>query len=152
VSLHPDDIHQAAFASAHSAISADGNYVAFASRDPLQSYDANNHPDVYERFVGAQPLVTAISPSSVARGSTTTLTVTGTGFTQRFSVMLPAGLSLASLQWQSSKKVTVIVSVSATAPTGVNMLNLLDLGTGPGPTAGSMGMAFLAVTASTAAR
>src|SRR3954469_4027461 len=152
VSLHPDDIHQAAFASAHAAISADGNYVAFASRDPLQSYDTNNHPDVYERFVGAQPIVTAISPSSVARGSTTTLTVTGTGFTQRCSVMLPAGVSLASIQWQSSKKVIVTVSVSATAPTGVNMLNLLDLGTGPGLTAGSMGMAFLSVTDPPAAR
>ena len=145
VSLHPDDVHQAAFASAHAAISADGNYVAFASRDPLQSYDTNNHPDVYERFVGAQPVITSVSPTSVTRGVTTTLTINGSGFTQRFSAMLPTGMTLASVQWVSSTKVTISVSVSSAATPGQAVINILDLGTGPGATAGSLGSAFLTV-------
>lgn len=138
VSLHPDDIHQAAFASAHAAISADGNYVAFASRDPLQSYDVNNHPDVYERFVGAQPLVSSVSPATVTRGTTPVLTLTGSGFTPRFTAILPTGVTLAAARWISSTKVTITLSVASTAMPGTNSFNLLDLGTGPGATAGSL--------------
>lgn len=146
VSMHPDDVHQASFASAHAAISADGNYVAFASRDPLQSYDTNNHPDVYERFVGAQPTISSIAPSAAPRGATTSITVNGSGFTQRFSAILPPGLTLASAQWISATQVKISVFVAGTAVPQTSTLTIIDLGTGAGMTAGSLAFANLTVT------
>jgi hypothetical protein len=72
--------------------------------------------------VVAGPTITSISPPSVARGQTTTFTVTGTGFSSDTKLTGPAGVTFSSVSVSGSgTTITATITVSSTAPTGSNL-------------------------------
>jgi Tol biopolymer transport system component len=126
------------------SISADGRYVAFYSlATDLLGGDQNPFGDV---FVRAVPIttVTALAPSHVARDSTTTLAVIGTGFLPgaqaAAGVFGPGGVHVQSVQVTSPTTLELTVSVDQPAPTGPRTVVVWNPGTGPGATATSFGV------------
>jgi hypothetical protein len=72
--------------------------------------------------VVAGPTITSISPPSVARGQTTTFTVSGTGFSSDTKLTGPAGVTFSSVSVSGSgTTITATITVSSTAPTGSNL-------------------------------
>ena len=67
------------------------------------------------------PTLTAISPSSVAHGSTTSVTVTGTGFATGVKLMGPSGVTFSKVVVVNSTTITATMKVSATATPGTNL-------------------------------
>lgn len=116
------------------ALSPDGRYVAWVSAGAFDSSDTNGLPDVYVR--GAQiPVVTSVSPSSVARGTTTTITVTGRGFIAPVSGLIGingTGVTVNSGQWISDTTATLNITVAPNASTGSQILQIVNAGTGLG--------------------
>lgn len=100
-------------------LSGDGRVVAFESdADDLVPGDTNGDMDLFMRDV-LEPEVTAVSPSSVASGSTATLTVTGARFLEDASVVIDgnSGIVTDSVAFVSDAELEVEVhSVSGPAP------------------------------------
>ena len=131
--------------SYEASISGDGRYVAFAS-------DANNLvpndgtatavDDLFVRDVRV-PTLTSLTPSAVARGSTVTVTVAGTGFVVGADAprvaILGHGVTVSSATAVSETEVELIVSVAADAPLGGRTVIVANRGTGPGPGAATYG-------------
>jgi hypothetical protein len=68
------------------------------------------------------PTLGGISPSSAARGSTTTLVkVTGTGFAAGPKVTGPKGVTFSKVKFVNSTTITATMTVSSTATTGTNL-------------------------------
>jgi Tol biopolymer transport system component len=122
------------------AISGDGRYVAFVSAD--HSLDGSNddaYLDVFVRFT-TRPVVSSATPASVARGSSSTLTVTGAGFFSNTRVSFGGqGLQVTSTVYVNATTLHVSVSAAANAATGARDVSAANPGTGPGPTSGSSG-------------
>ena len=122
--------------SGAAALSADGRYVAFHSTaSNLASSDHNGGFDVYVRSV-SMPTITAVTPDTVAAGSTTTLTVNGTGFLPGAKVsttlFTPPGVAVNSVTVISETELEVSVSVDPGAASGARRLVVWNPGTGPG--------------------
>jgi Tol biopolymer transport system component len=116
------------------ALSPDGRYVAWVSTGAFDDKDTNGLADVYVR--GAQiPVVTSVSPSSVARGTTTTITVTGRGFIAPVAGLIGitgTGVTVNSGQWISDTTATLNITVAPDATTGSQVLQIVNIGTGLG--------------------
>jgi hypothetical protein len=69
----------------------------------------------------AAPTITGVSPSSVAKGSSNAVTVTGTGFATGATLSGPKGVTYSGLTVVSATKITATMKVSGTAPTGLNL-------------------------------
>jgi Tol biopolymer transport system component len=95
---------QLQFNSLDAALSGDGRYMAFRTGSQAVVNDNNNRSDVYIVHT-VEPHVTSISPSSRARGTTGTHTITGSQF-----------LNGATVIFQGSPSVTVnlVTFVSST--------------------------------------
>jgi peptidoglycan/xylan/chitin deacetylase (PgdA/CDA1 family) len=75
--------------------------------------------------VVAGPKATGVSPSSLRRGTTTTISVTGTGFDSSVKVALSgSGLTLQSLSVKSATSLTVQVKVNKQATLGGRTMTL----------------------------
>jgi hypothetical protein len=115
-------------------MSADGRWVAF------QSYAVNIAGNSAGLFVTAAepPVVDAISPSSIARGATATVVITGDYFTPEATVRAgtqPGGESAAtvnSFQYVSPTEIHASVTVHSDAPTGALYLLVGVPGLAPG--------------------
>ena len=96
--------------------SGDGRYVAFISQDHgLDGSNDNNFFDVFVRFT-TRPLVKTVAPATVARGSTATLTLTGTGFFTNTRVAFSGqGVQVTNIVFVNPKTLNVTVSVAANA-------------------------------------
>ncbi len=64
------------------------------------------------------PTLSAINPSSVARGTTTAMTLTGARFAVGATVKGPSGVKFSSVTVVVSTKITATMKVSATATSG----------------------------------
>ena len=117
------------------AISGDGRYVAFISQDHgLDGSNDNNYFDVFVRFT-TRPLVKTVAPATVARGSTATLTLTGTGFFTNTRVAFSGqGVQVTNIVFVNPKTLNVTVSVAANVATGLRHVAAKTPGSGPGST------------------
>jgi Tol biopolymer transport system component len=131
------------------AISADGRYVAFSSKaKDLVAGDTTGGgeeapTDVFVRAV-VTPTVDEVTPATLARGSTTTLTVTGTGFFSGAKLSTtafgPAGVVVRSVTLISETELRASVTVASDAPTGTRTVLVFNPGTGPGALATGFGL------------
>jgi Tol biopolymer transport system component len=125
--------------SRFATITRDGRYAGFVSAASFASDDTNAAPDVYLRAIDV-PTITSISPTSASRGTSVTITLTGTRFLPGATVVpmggtyMPTAISLVSA---TSLKVTL--SIDPGAPTGPQSIYVQDPGTGPGPGTGGVG-------------
>jgi hypothetical protein len=71
-------------------------------------------------FVPA-PTLGGISPSRALRGTTTTVTISGTGFADGATVTGPKGVAFSKVVVVNSTTITATMTVSATATTGSNL-------------------------------
>jgi Tol biopolymer transport system component len=119
------------------AISGDGRYASFVSRDQSLDGGSGSFTDVWAHST-TRPVVTAVTPAAVARGTTRTLTVTGTGFfgNTRASVS-GSGVTVTNIVFVNAKTLQVTVAVAADAATGARNLGTTNPGTGPGAAAGA---------------
>jgi hypothetical protein len=69
----------------------------------------------------AAPTVTSLSNPSVDKGSTTSLSITGTGFAPGAKVRGPTGVSFTAIAVVSPTSITATMTVSATASSGGNL-------------------------------
>jgi hypothetical protein len=115
------------------AITADGAFVAFTSSSPLLvPGDTNQSDDIFMKAVDS-PTIGTVTPSAVSRGTTATLTVTGTGFRPgTWAWVGGSGVRVDSVTFVSSTSVQVSVTVAAGAATTARDLNVGV----PGPGAG----------------
>ncbi len=122
--------------SGAAALSADGRYVSFhTTANNLGVNDGNNAFDVYVRAV-SMPTIESITPSSVARGTSATLTVTGTGFLPGSRARIAeGGVTVDSVTVISETELEVAVTVDPGASPGARTLVVWSDGTGPGPDA-----------------
>lgn len=124
------------------AISDNGHQSAFATENPLIAGDANNLRDVYLR-AALRPLVSSVSPSTVSRGTTATLLVTGADFLDNASagVDLPGsrGVHVTAVTVLSSSELRVEVSVDADAAVGSRTLLVTNRTAEPGNPASTVG-------------
>jgi hypothetical protein len=136
--------------SLFASISGNGQYVGFQSgASDLVPGDGNGLEDVFVRAV-VTPTVDLLTPATVARGSTGTLTLTGSGFFPGAQASLqafgPYGLRVNSVDVVSESELEVVVTVSAAAPTGARNVMVWNPGTGPGPFATGFGFCFGCLT------
>jgi Tol biopolymer transport system component len=130
--------------SGRSSFSGDGRYVAFESfATNLVPGDGNGLQDVFVRAV-LTPTVASVTPNSLARGTTATLAVTGSGFLPGTLASAGAftengGVTVNSVTVLSETELEVSVSVGAAAPTGTRHLAVWNPGTGPGALATGFG-------------
>jgi hypothetical protein len=121
-------------------ISNDGRYLAWISAGAFDAADDRNGlNDVYVRAV-AVPKITSVSPSAVARGTTTTLTVTGKGFVSPVYATVGlaiSGVTVNSSTWVNDTTVTLTVTVDEFASEGIQSVELLNRGSGMGMLSGA---------------
>jgi Quinohemoprotein amine dehydrogenase, alpha subunit domain III len=134
------------------AISGDGRYAAFSSNAlNLVAPDENDAFDVFVRAV-VSPTITMITPATIARGASATLTVNGTGFLPgaqaSASALTDPGVTVNSVTVVSENALQLSVTADPNAPTGTRHVTVWNPGTGPGPLAGASGICVgcLAVT------
>jgi len=144
------DGNQANGLSESPAISADGRYVAFESlASNLVSDDTNGQQDVIVR-ANPQPTVTELAPASLARATTTPVTVTGSGFIDGGLGLVVTGngggVTFSNITVISPTEITADATVAAEANVGARDLSVLLLGTGPGLDAGASGICVSCLT------
>lgn len=127
-------------ASERATLSGDGRYVAFDSlATNLVPDDGNALRDVFER-AAITPTISSVSPSTLAQGGSTNLTVLGSGFRAgvKASVVAggPGGVTVDSVTVISGTQLQIAVTVDSTAPLGERDLVVWNVGTGPGTTKG----------------
>jgi Tol biopolymer transport system component len=126
------------------AISGDGRYAAFSSNAlNLVAPDENDAFDVFVRAV-VSPTIEMITPATVARGASATLTVDGTGFLPgaraSASALTDPGVTVNSVTVVSENELQLSVTADPNAPTGTRHVTVWNPGTGPGPLAGASGI------------
>jgi Tol biopolymer transport system component len=120
--------------SRYAALSFDGRFVAFVSDAlGLVSDDAGFTRDVFVRATRS-PSITSLEPSTVARGATSTVTVTGRQFASGTTVNIdpPTGLTVQTVTVLSDTKLEVVVAVVPDAPVGPRQFAIHVPAPGPG--------------------
>jgi len=122
------------------ALADDGRYVAFSSTSAnLVGNDTNDASDVFLRAIPT-PRIESLTPPSIPRGTTATLTVVGNGFAPAPTAgVAGTGVTVAAVTRVSEHELSVTITVDSLAPTGARTLSVTNTGTGPGPTAGDTG-------------
>jgi Tol biopolymer transport system component len=122
------------------AISADGRYVAFVSAAPdIVGKDTNKHDDVFVRAM-PEPNPTAVAPSTIARGGTTTVTITGSYFFADARVKISGtGVQVLSTTRVDENTVTADLAAASDAAPGTRNVTVSIPGTGPGAATGATG-------------
>ena len=87
----------------------------------------------------AAPTLTAIAPSSVAVGTTTSATLTGSGFATGLTVKGPTGVTFKHVTAVNSTTITASMKVDATAPTGAGLpITVTNAAAGGGKATGAI--------------
>jgi Tol biopolymer transport system component len=123
------------------SLSGDGRYLAFGT--PASNIVGNDKNNTYDIFVRAfpEPIPQSVTPSVVARGTDTTLTVTGAYLEPSSQVSVTgAGVQVNGVTWISESTLQVHVHVDPDAATGARSVIITVTGTGPGPNAGASGV------------
>jgi Tol biopolymer transport system component len=125
--------------SALPTITRDGRYVGFSSKAQFAGDDTNAVPDFYIREIDV-PTVTSISPTSATRGSSVTLTITGSNMLPNAQVIPLSGVYTPGATTNtSSTSITVTLAIDPNAPTGTQSVFVKNPGTGPGADAAGVG-------------
>ena len=129
-------------ATAVSAISGDGKYVAFATASAMQSFgpaDANVAHDVYLRFA-MPPSVVSTSPLRVARGTSGTLLVNGSGFRSPATMWTDTpGVTFGAATVVSDTLIVTSVTVASTVAAGAVTVAVQSPGAAWDPWTGALG-------------
>jgi hypothetical protein len=125
--------------SALPTLSRDGRYAGFVSAGSFAGDDKNSARDNYLRAVDV-PTISSISPTSANRGTSVTITITGTTFLPGATVVPMGGVyTPTATSVNSSTSITVTLAIAAGAPTGPQSIYVQDPGTGPGSGTGGVG-------------
>lgn len=121
-------------------ISDDGRYIAFHSLSAnLVPADTNDDLDVFVRAF-PQPEPRSAAPSSVARGTATTIRIEGDYLLSSSQVAITgAGASVDSVAWVSDHQLDATISVAPDAATGLRGVLVTIAGTGAGHNSGATG-------------
>jgi hypothetical protein len=113
----------------NSSISADGKYVAFASAaSNLNDKDRNTTFDVYVAAV-QRPIITSISPSTVARPGTYSIELTGVELTASTTFSFQDdGPTITNVTITDATHAHATLTVPATINTGPYSLDVTDTG------------------------
>lgn len=126
--------------SSPNAISGDGRYVLFTSSatDVLGAPDTNG--TVADVFLGSNPVpyLFLATPSTVARGTTTTISLQGSGLHAGSLVLMGDGVTVNSVTPVSESRLDVNVTVAFDAAVGPRMPFVVDNGTGAGAFTGGL--------------
>jgi peptidoglycan/xylan/chitin deacetylase (PgdA/CDA1 family) len=77
--------------------------------------------------VDAAPTVASVSPSTLRRGATSAVTITGTNFVQGAKVTLSGtGVTVVLVTWNSATSMTAVLRAATSAPTGVRSLTVTN--------------------------
>jgi Tol biopolymer transport system component len=139
---------QLAADSTNPALSPDGHYLEWISAGAFDSSDTNGLGDVYVRAV-AVPRITSVSPSTIARGTSATITVTGQGFLAPVLATVSLGgadVSVSSATWVSDTTVVLAVTAVSTATVGPQSVEVLNQGTGMGLLSGAAAQCLACLT------
>lgn len=94
----------------------------------LNDFDMNSTGPILVR-----PTITSISPNRAGVGSTTDVTITGSGFKQGVTILEVQGIAIYDVQFVSSTKITAKFQILANAPGGnrsiqVNVQQIISAG------------------------
>jgi len=118
------------------SISKDGRYIAFTSRAMnLVNAEPNLYPNVYVKAI-QEVKVTELTPNTLPKGATTSVTVTGEDFLPGTSMAIQ-GTTITNFVIVDENTITMDVAVDATASSGAFDVTVRLLGTGAGPYTGS---------------
>ena len=123
------------------SVAADGGYATFTSTATnLSAGDLDGDADVFVTTT-LEPDVTLAQPATLAPGTTTTIVITGGAFRGPLTVGVSGArdVTFGPATVVSPTRVEVAATVAATAPPGPRILVVVELGTGPGPTAFAAG-------------
>ncbi|MGH9012991.1 MAG: TolB family protein [Acidimicrobiia bacterium] len=115
------------------SISGDGRYVAFHSNaTDLVDNDTNNRTDVFLKFALAPRPLAAVGPTSIARGTTGQITITGSWFDPSFLQVAVGpfeGTTVDQVSVQNPNTTAVVtITVAADAETGSRDLYVTNPG------------------------
>ncbi len=129
------------------ALSGDGRYVAFMSgASDIVNNDNNNHADVFVRAF-PEPNPTGVTPSTISRGTTTTVTITGSYFLPGATMTISgSGVQVVSATRVDENTMTADLQVADNAATGGRDIRITIPGTGPGTGANASGTCAGCVT------
>ena len=118
----------------------DGRYIAFTSPNAtLVGDDTNGVSDIFVRAIPT-PDIESVTPASLPRGTSATLTIVGTGFAPvPTAIVSGQGVTVTAVNRISEHELSVAIIVDDLAATGTRTLAVTNSGTGPGPTAGDTG-------------
>ncbi|MBM3674689.1 MAG: hypothetical protein FJW88_06980 [Actinobacteria bacterium] len=124
------------------SISDDGRYLLLASRD-VSAVEPDGNGSTFDVFLRStvNPLVLGLSPASVPRGASTTVSFLGTDLAPGSTILLGEGVSVTNVVFVSPSQIEVSISVAPNAVPGPRTPLLVDNGSGAGPASG--GVAFL---------
>ena len=126
--------------SSPNGISGDGRYVLFSSNatDVMSAGDSNGTvADVFLRS-NPVPFIFLASPSTVTRGTTVTISFTGTDLHAGSLVVIGGGVTVNSVTFVDQSKINVNVTVAANADLGPRTPYVFDAGTGAGAFTGGL--------------
>jgi hypothetical protein len=124
-------------------ISGDGRYILFTSNatDVLGASDSNGSAsDVFLRS-NPIPFILASNPTTLARGTTATITFTGQNLHSGSLVLMGDGVTVNTVTVPNPTQMTINVTVAPDAAVGPRTPMIVDPGTGAGALTG--GIAFL---------
>ena len=128
------------------SLSADGRYIAFVSRsDKLAGPEPSGFDDVFVRAV-ILPTIDAVNPTTIARGSTETFSLTGANFAPDAFVWagtasgLESGVTVDSVTVVSDTQLEVSITVAADVAMEALQIFVINPGPGPGRVRGSAGL------------
>jgi Tol biopolymer transport system component len=117
-------------------MSGNGRYGLWASLGKYHTDDKNSVADVYFRSVDV-PNITSITPSTVARGASISITINGDTFLPGAQAFAVDGLTVSNVVVVNENKMTAQVSAAANLAPGTYPLFVTNMGTGPGPNTGA---------------
>lgn len=139
----PSSVDPSLAGSMSAGMSDDGRYLLFASNaSDVVSPDSNSTgPDLYQAS-NPVPLILAASPTTVARGTTSTMSLLGLNLrAQGALVLMGDGITVNNVTQVNETRIDVSITVAANAPPGFRMPFLVQAGTGAGGFTG--GVVFL---------
>ena len=110
------------------SLSGDGRYVAFTSlASNLVPGDTNRMSDLFVRHA-VIPSVTGATPADGSRGTSTTITITGTGFHKNAVVALGAGVSVRAVTVVGETRIRADITIAADSTTGLRNIQVTNVG------------------------
>lgn len=98
--------------------------------------DTNVATDIFEVYLN-RDMITSVSAPALNPGDTgDTITISGRGFQPNAVVLIGPGITVTSTT-VTPTRITVQVDVAGSAAPGTDNVEVVNLGTGPGPEAGA---------------